>query len=108
MPVTYENKRISHILKILIRKYRSRLWNTIFAMTPFDGKCQNQQTSFFTIFFIFAKVQPGRKKVTDTRTNRQTDRQTDTYTETDKHIAIGEILQIWVKMQINPLLTNLI
>ena len=27
---------------------RSRSPSTIFTMTPFDGKCQNLQTSFFT------------------------------------------------------------
>ena len=36
-----------------------------------------------------------RTKVTDTYT--EIDRQTHTYTETDKPIAIGEILQIFLK-----------
>ena len=59
-------------------------------MTPFDGKYQNLQTAIFT-FWIFANVRPVRTKVTDTHT------QTHTHRETDKPIAIGEILQIFLK-----------
>ena len=64
-PVTYENKRTSHILYIWNRKCTSRSRSTIFAATPFDGKCQNLQTSFFT-FTLFAMIRPVRKKVTET------------------------------------------
>ena len=34
---------------------RSRSRSTIFTMTPYDGRCQNLQTSFFALL-IFAKV----------------------------------------------------
>ena len=60
-------------------------------MTAFDGKRQNLQTSFF-IFFIFAKIRPVRTKNIDRRTDRQT------HTETDKSIAIGDILQICLQI----------
>ena len=51
-------------------------------MTPLDDKCQNVQSKFLT-FFIFAKVWTVHKKVT----------------ETDKLMAMGEILQICLKMK---------
>ena len=66
---TYENKWISHILNISNRKCKSRSRNTIFAMMPFDGKCQNLETS--VTFFIFAKLQSVWTKVTETHRNRQ-------------------------------------
>ena len=49
---TKTSKQISHILNIRKRKYRSRSRNTIFAMTPFDGKYHNLKTTFFS-FLIF-------------------------------------------------------
>ena len=52
---------------------------------PFDGKCQNLQTTILS----FAKVRHVRTKITDTHTHTQ-----NTHTEMDKPIAIGEILQI--------------
>ena len=69
-------------------KTRSRSRSTIFATTtPFDDKCQNIQTSFFT-FVIFAMVRPVQTIVTDRHT----------YTEMDKPIAIGKILQFFLKI----------
>ena len=69
----------------------SRPRSTIFAISAFDGKYQNLQTSFFT-FFIFTKVRPMLTKVTDTRTDTQTHN-----TETDKLRVVGEIYQICLK-----------
>ena len=73
------------ILASEIKKWKLRSQSTIFVMTPFDGKCQNLQMSFFT-FLILAKVRSVRKKVTETHT------QTDT--EMDKPIAVDDIMQI--------------
>ena len=53
-------------------KSRSKSQSAIFAITPFDGKCQNLQMSFFYIFDC----------------NRQM------HTERDKQLAIGRILQM--------------
>ena len=64
-------------------KCRLILRNTIFAMTPFDGKCQNLQTSIF----VLANMRPVRTKATHRHT----------HIETKKPIAIGEILQICLK-----------
>ena len=75
--------------KVWLWKFRSRSQIKIFAMTPFDGKCQDLQTSFFT-FYIFIKVRPVRTKVIYTHTEPRT--------ETYMSIAIGEILQICLKM----------
>ena len=52
---------------------------------PFDGKCQNLQTAFFT-FLIFAMVWPVRSIVTD--------RHIHTDIEMDKPMVVCEILQI--------------
>ena len=72
-------------------------------MTPFDDKCQNLQTPFFT-FFIFDKSM--LMKVTDRLADRQKDRQTDKWTDrltdrqtgTDKPMSVDEILQICAEM----------
>ena len=53
-------------------------------MMPFNGKCQNLQTSFFT-FLIFAKTNDLCERLSQTHTHK---------TETDKNMAIGEIFQI--------------
>ena len=50
------------------------------------------------IFFTFAKVRRVRTKVTDTDTNTQTDMHTHTHRETDKPIAIDEILHICLRI----------
>ena len=60
---------------------RSKSLSTIFAMTQFDSKCQNIQTSFFS-FLIFAKVWLGRTIVTH--------RQTHTHTLTHPHTHRNE------------------
>ena len=70
-------------------------------MTPFDGKCHNLQTSFFSLIFAKILLDFVLTKVTDTQTDRayrQTRRQTgptDRHTEMDKPLANGEILQIF-------------
>ena len=71
----------THFKHLKLKMSRS----TILAMTRFDGKCWNLQTSF---------LRPERTKVTYTHT--ETARHT--YTETDKPIAIGEMLQICLKI----------
>ena len=77
----FRDIQISNFLPL---KNRSRSQSTIFPITPFDGKYQNLQTSFFT-FLICAKVWPVRTKLTYTR---------QTHTEMDNPIAIEKILQI--------------
>ena len=69
------------------RKCRSRSRNRKTGLTPIDFKCLNVYYRFF-IFLIFTEVRPLRKKVTDT----------PRHTETDKFIAIGEILQICLQI----------
>ena len=39
--------------------------STIFAVKPFDGKCQKPTTTSFFTFLIFAKVRPVLRKVTN-------------------------------------------
>ena len=74
-PATYENKRISHIVNISNRKCRSRSPSSIFAIMPFDGKCQKIYKRHFT-FFIFActteENAPVRQKKSSYRILRMT------------------------------------
>ena len=70
-----------NVKQFLPQENRSRSWSTIFAMRPVDGICQNLQTSFFT-FLIFVKVRRVRMIVTHR------------HTETEKAMAIGEILDL--------------
>ena len=75
-------KRDLQIAKIKVTKYNFRNEAIQWQISKF--------TNIIFTFVIFAKVRPVRKKVTDIHThiNKHTD------TETDKPIAIGEILQI--------------
>ena len=57
-------------------------------MTPYNGKCKKSTNVIFYIL-IFVKIRPVRTKVTH--------RQTHTHTEMDRPVAIGEILQIFLK-----------
>ena len=68
-PATYENKRISHILNISNRKCRSRSPSTIFAILPFDGKCQKSTNVIFT-FFIFACTTEENAPMSQTTKNQ--------------------------------------
>ena len=49
--------------------------STIFAVTSFDGNCQNLETSFFT-FLIFGNVRHARTIAKDTHTDTHTQKET--------------------------------
>ena len=59
----YRSHRLRDI-NMLHSESKSKSRSTIFANDTFDGKCQNQQTSFCT-FFIFAKVWPMQARSQD-------------------------------------------
>ena len=61
--------------------------NTIFALTPVDGKCH---------FLSFAKVLPLITIVTDGQCERQTGRQTDRQTDGQPKT------QTWTEKQASP------
>ena len=65
------------IFNFLPPKSRSRSRSAILAITPFDGKYQHLQTSFFIYFFIFVKVWPLRITLTDRHNDGQTQKRTN-------------------------------
>ena len=83
------------LFNLLPPKSWSKSRNAIFTNTQFDGKCQSLQTSVFA-FFISVMVWPMRTIFTDRHTHTHT--QTDRRTQTDKPMAIVEILHVCLKM----------